>query len=178
MSSVPYRVLAVAAAGILLAGCESLSTLQIPSFGLGGPATTALNLESDPPGAEARLPSGASCRTPCTLPAPLDGELTVAFSLPGYQPQTVPVRPMRSEAISGGERELTTTVVQLEPNPVYVELQPVPPPSQKRRPTAQRARASQQSTARAPRPAASPGAAPVPGPAPATVAPATPLPPQ
>ncbi|RAI45068.1 hypothetical protein [Rhodoplanes roseus] len=176
MTTVSYRVLAVAAAGILLAGCESLSTFQVPSFGLGGPATTALNLESDPPGAEAKLANGASCRTPCTLPVPLAGDIAVSFTLPGYQPVTVPVQTVRSDT-NPGEREFASSTVMLEPNPVYVELQPVPPPPQKRRPTAQRARASKPAV-RQTRPAAAPSAPPAPATAPATIAPATPLPPQ
>lgn len=173
-----FRVLAVAGAGILLAGCESLSSFQVPSFGLGGPATVVMNLESDPPGAEATLSTGGSCRTPCTLPAPLTGEMTVGFTLPGYQSTTVPVRVVRSET-SGGEREFAGTTVTLDPNPVYVELQavaPAPPP--RRRPSAQRPRTSQPSAARPPRPSApEPEPAPPPPP-PAAVTPATPLPPQ
>ncbi|MDC7985159.1 PEGA domain-containing protein, partial [Rhodoplanes sp. TEM] len=132
MTTVSNRVLAVAAAGLLLAGCESLSNFQVPSFGLGGPATVVLNLESDPPGAEATLSTGGSCRTPCTLPAPLTGEMTVAFALPGYQSTTVPVQVVRSEA-SGSEREFAGTTVTLDPNPVYVELQAVAPPAPPRR---------------------------------------------
>ncbi|RAI33412.1 hypothetical protein [Rhodoplanes serenus] len=177
MNSLLYRVLAVAAGGILLAGCESLSSFQIPSFGIGGPATAALNLESDPPGAEARLSSGATCRTPCALPVPLVGEIAVTFTLPGYQPQTVPVRTVRAES-GQGDPEFAAASVQLEPNPVYVELAAVPPPPQKRRPNTQRPRASQPTAARTPRTTPAPAPAPAAAPAPATVAPATPLPPQ
>lgn len=183
MITVFRRVLAIAAAGGLLAGCESLSSFQVPSFGLGGPATTALNLETDPPGAEAKLSGGGSCRTPCTLPAPLVGDMTVSFALPGYQPTTIPVRAVQTP--STAENGFAASIVTLDPNPIFVELQAVapPPPAKRRRPTAQRARTSQSSAARPPRasapaPAPAPAAAPAAAPAPATIAPATPLPPQ
>jgi hypothetical protein len=54
--------------------------------------------------------------------------MTVSFSLSGYQPQTVQVRPdvaptSYSDSGSGGK---------LQPNPVYAELQSVKPPAKKK----------------------------------------------
>lgn len=54
--------------------------------------------------------------------------MTVSFSLNGYQPQTVQVRPdvaptSYSDSGSGGK---------LQPNPVYAELQSVKPPAKKK----------------------------------------------
>lgn len=168
----------VAVCGLGLAGCESLSSLQLPSFGFGGAVSTPLNLESDPPGAEAKLSTGATCRTPCSLPAPLAGDLVVSFALPGYQPQSVPIRIV---AADGGAAEpefaAANATARLEPNPVYVELQAVAPPPQKKRPTTRRPRPHATSAARPPRqpaPAAAPAAPAFPEPAPATPAPTAP----
>ena len=54
--------------------------------------------------------------------------MTVSFSLNGYQPQTVQVRPdvaptSYSDSGTGG---------RLQPNPVYAELQSVKPPAKKK----------------------------------------------
>ena len=66
------------------------------------PAATTMQFESEPAGAEARTSLGQACRTPCTL-AVTASEFTVSFSLPGYQPQTVPVRVVASaDGRSGG----------------------------------------------------------------------------
>jgi hypothetical protein len=83
-----------------------------------------LQIDSVPQGAEARLPLGRSCRTPCTIPLddPLIG-FSVTYTLDGYLPLTVPVQVSRVPASFwnwGG--------AVVDPNPVVVELQPVPPP--------------------------------------------------
>ena len=54
-----------------------------------------MQFESEPAGAEARTSTGQTCRTPCSL-AVAASEFTVSFALPGYQPQTVPVRVVAS----------------------------------------------------------------------------------
>jgi hypothetical protein len=64
----------------------------MPSFELSKPATATLTIESDPPGADASISTGASCRAPCSLAAPVADEFTVSYALTGYLPQTVPVR--------------------------------------------------------------------------------------
>jgi len=120
------------------------------------PATEVLRVESEPPGADARTSQGQSCRTPCELTVQAGGEMTVAFSLTGYQPQTVQVRPdvaptSYSDSGSGGK---------LQPNPVYAELASIKPPAKKksapRKQTAQKSAPATAATS-APPPAASGG---------------------
>jgi PEGA domain len=108
------RVIAAVACGLALAACS----MSMPSFDFfkSGPSTEVLRIESEPPGADARTNQGQTCRTPCELSVPLDGELAVTVQMTGYQPQTLPVRP---EGRGGDSR--------LQPNPVYVELQPAAP---------------------------------------------------
>ena len=140
------RVIAVVACGVTLAACTSwMPSFEMPSF-RSGPAMTMLSIESDPPGAEAKLSTGADCRTPCALSVPVTEDFTVSLALNGYQPQSVPVRAVQADA-------------RLDPNPLYVELQPVPPPAVKKRPTSKRPRTA---------------AKPAPKPAPAAPAPAPP----
>jgi hypothetical protein len=87
-----------------------------PAFMKSAPAATTMQFESEPAGAEAKTSLGQVCRTPCTQ-AVTASEFSVSFSLPGYQPQTVPVRVVASaDGDPEGQR--------LVPNPVFVELQP------------------------------------------------------
>jgi hypothetical protein len=92
--------------------------MSMPSFDFfkSTPSTEVLRVESEPPGADARTSQGQTCRTPCELTVPTEGELAVTVEMTGYQPQTLPVRP---EGRGGDSR--------LQPNPVYVELQPAAP---------------------------------------------------
>jgi hypothetical protein len=108
------RVIAAVACGLALAACS----MSMPSFDFfrSGPATEILRIESEPPGADARTSQGQTCRTPCELTVPLEGDLAVTVQMTGYQPQTLPVRP---EGRGNDSR--------LQPNPVYVELQPAAP---------------------------------------------------
>lgn len=109
------RVIAVVACGFALVGCSS----SLPSFDFfrGGPASEQLRIESEPPGADAKTSQGQTCRTPCELTVASEGEMAVTVAMNGFQPQTVPVR---SQGGSDGPR--------LQPNPVYVELEPAAPP--------------------------------------------------
>ena len=66
-----------------------------PGFMKSAPAATTMQFESEPAGAEAKTSLGQTCRTPCTL-AVTASEFSVSFTLPGYQPQTVPVRVVAS----------------------------------------------------------------------------------
>jgi hypothetical protein len=139
------RAIAVAACGFGLASCS-----MMPNFPLGAPrpATTILNIESDPPGAEARTSLGGTCRTPCTMGVSVANEFTVSYTLDGYLPQTVSVRPAPREASGSLDRRqdtfdfkenggLYTTIAPpgLDPNPVFAELHPAAPskPSARRR---------------------------------------------
>jgi hypothetical protein len=101
-----------------------------PAFMRSAPAATTMQFESEPAGAEARTSLGQSCRTPCSL-AVTGTDFSVSFSLPGYQPQTVPVRVTAPEGSEGEAR--------LVPNPVFVEMVPAgPPPSMKKQPPQKR----------------------------------------
>jgi hypothetical protein len=129
MSTV-VRVCALSGA-LLLGGCAGMSWDWMPSMpGMSSSANVSLTIESDPPGADAKTSNGASCRTPCMIPVAADREFTVSYSLPGYLPQVIPVRPRTPEFVqldveAGGALQS----VDLAPNPVYAQLQPAPPPT-------------------------------------------------
>ena len=109
------RVIALVACGFTLAACSA--SLPSMDFFKSSPATETLRIESEPPGADARTSQGQTCRTPCELTVQ-SGEMSVTVALGGYQPQTVSLRP--EQADSG---------TKLSPNPLYVELQALPPPT-------------------------------------------------
>jgi hypothetical protein len=127
------RVCAIGSA-LLTAGCSSWTPSWdwVPSS-LSGGGNVSLTIESDPPGADAKTSLGPSCRTPCMLPVPADREFTVNYSLNGYVPQVVPVRPrsvenFRSDGDVGG-----APTAEVAPNPVYAQLEPAPPPAPARK---------------------------------------------
>ena len=88
------------------------------------PPQVQLQLESTPPGAEARTSIGPSCKTPCSVSvtAP-EGGFTVSYSLARHRPTTVPAQVIRTP----GDL-LTSATTKIEPNPVVAELQPITPP--------------------------------------------------
>jgi hypothetical protein len=112
------RVIVIAVAAVGLAGCSSVSFDSLKP----APATVQLQLESTPPGADARTSLGQSCKTPCsvTLTAP-EGGFSVTYTLAKFQPATVQV-----EVTPGDFLHLSPPTI--EPNPVVVELQPAPTP--------------------------------------------------
>src|SRR5215472_15277113 len=123
------RVLAVAACGLLMSGCSSWTPSWMPSLDMSAfkpaPPTEQVRIESEPAGADARTVTGATCRTPCTLGLPMnDGTITVALN--GYVPQTVPVQ--LEKPPEGRTEEFSGLAPHLNPNPIFVELQPNPPP--------------------------------------------------
>src|SRR6266446_5745901 len=109
------RVVAVMACSFALAACS----MSMPSLDIfkSTPATEVLRVESEPPGADARTSQGQTCRTPCELTVQGGGEMSVTVALGGYQPQTVSLRPDQADS------------TKLSPNPLYVELQALPPPT-------------------------------------------------
>lgn len=109
------RIIAVVAASLSLAGCSSFS---MPDMFKSTPPSATIQLESLPVGAEARASSGETCKTPCSLSVAAAENLSVTFSLPKYQPETVPVQIIRDPSGPG---------VVVDPNPVYAELQPALP---------------------------------------------------
>jgi hypothetical protein len=113
------RLIAIAACGMTLASCSSMPSLDIVGS---TPALTAVQLESEPPGAEAKTSLGPSCRTPCEVELPAAGDFSVTFSMAGYKPETVAVR--IQPPVDRVDHEVNATPIPiLEPNPVYAELQ-------------------------------------------------------
>jgi PEGA domain len=125
------RVIAVVAGGLGLAACS----FSMPSmdFFSSKPSTASLSIESNPPGADAKLSTGGTCRTPCSLSVGLGSEFTVTVSLTGYGPETRTVKPVPPEANAGS----SGAAALLDPNPLFVELKaatpPKAPPKKKRR---------------------------------------------
>src|SRR6185295_11683760 len=110
------RVIAIAVTGASLAACSSFSLDSFKS----APPLVKVALESAPPGADATTSLGPACKTPCSVdvPAP-DAGFSVTFTLPKFQPATVPVQVIRNP---GDSASPPTTIV--DPSPVFAELQP------------------------------------------------------
>ncbi len=138
------RVIALVACGLSLGACSS--SLPSLDFLRGSPATETLRIESEPPGADARTASGQTCRTPCELTVPAGAETSISLALSGFQPQTVPIRNEVPEGMNPSE-----VSPRLQPNPVYVELQPLRPAAPAKKPRKKRT-----TTARAKPPTAPP----------------------
>jgi hypothetical protein len=121
------RVIAIAVAGASLAGCSSLPSLD---YFKSTPPTIQVQLESNPPGADARTSVGPGCKTPCSvsLPAP-DASFSVNYTLNKYQPATVPVQVVKNPGDFTNPGTTTT-----DPNPVFAELQPMAPEPKAHRP--------------------------------------------
>jgi hypothetical protein len=138
------RVIAIAVAGVGLAGCSSFS---LDSFKSAPPPVTVA-LESAPPGADATTSLGSACKTPCSVqvPAP-EASFSVTFAMPRFETVTVPVQVIRNP---GDFASPPTTIT--EPSPVFAELKPAGPPPKARKPM---------------RPKKKPKAAPAPAAAPA-----------
>lgn len=152
------RAIAVMAGGLSVAACS----FAMPSmdFFSSKPTTASLSIESAPPGADARLSTGGTCRTPCSVTVPLASEFSVTVALNGYTPETRTVRPVSAEASAGS----TGATALLDPNPLFVELKPTAPP--KPPPPKKKRRRPIQAAAPAPTdapPPATPGFAPAPG---------------
>jgi hypothetical protein len=114
------RVIAIAVAGASLGGCSSFS---VGDYFKSTPPTIQVQLESNPPGADAKTSVGPGCKTPCSvsIPAP-DGGFSVSYTLNKYQPANVPVNVVHNP---GDLTSSGTTVT--DPNPVFAELQPAGP---------------------------------------------------
>jgi len=120
------RVIAIAVTGASLAACSSFSLDSCKS----APPLVKVALESAPPGADATTSLGPACKTPCSVdvPAP-DAGFSVTFTLPKFQPATVPVQVIRNP---GDSASPPTTIV--DPSPVFAELQPAALPPKARKP--------------------------------------------
>ena len=177
------RVIAIVACGFSLTACTSswMPSFDMPSFGGSSSSVVAVAVESDPPGAEARVAGGGQgCRTPCTLSVTPTGPFAISVALNGYVAQSVPVRLVQPEEPRLGSDETGAGALRVDPNPVYVELEraptPVPPAVKKKQPPKRTPTAFAPAAVRAPTTAAGPNAAPAPqaqqAPQPAANAPA------
>jgi hypothetical protein len=150
--SIMRRVIAVAAAAISLAGCSSsgdyFSSLR------SAPPSIKVQLESSPPGADARTSIGPGCKTPCSVNVtPPDGvtSFLVNYSMPGRQPASMPVAIIKDP---GGM--FASDTFRVSPNPVVAELQPPPPPPKpERKPMRPKRKKPAAAAAPAPTPAGS-----------------------
>ena len=115
------RVIVIAVAGASLAGCSSLPSMD---YFKPTPPTFQVQLDSVPQGADAKTSLGPGCKTPCSVSvqAP-DTGFSVTYTLPRFQPATVPVQVIR---LPGDVTTPATTT--FDPNPVVAELQPAGPP--------------------------------------------------
>ena len=132
---------------LALAGCTSSSDWLSLDALSPKPPVEPVSFETEPPGAQVKLPNGQVCLTPCASPLDSSGTYTVEITLNGYQPATATIAP---KDVGDGSRKL-------QPNPVVVKLTPVEPPKRTRR---------RRATTRKPQPA------PAPKPKPAEAAPA------
>ncbi|MBO0755777.1 MAG: PEGA domain-containing protein [Bradyrhizobiaceae bacterium] len=122
INSIISHAIAVATCGVIVSACSGKPNIDLSALKSAAP-TEQVSIESSPPGADARTPAGATCRTPCTLGVPMsDSSITVALN--GYTPQTVPVQLDRP---ADARPEEFTQQAHLTPNPVFVELQAAPP---------------------------------------------------
>jgi len=116
------RSAALVAAALLLATCTSFSDLEMFRTVSN---SVELELESEPPGADAKTSLGQNCRTPCKLTMTAGADFTVEFTREGYQPQTVSVEVTRVNA---------RTDPKLSPNPTKALLVAIPPPEKPKPP--------------------------------------------
>lgn len=157
-----YRVAAIVGGALALAACASNSDFM-ESF-KPAPAMDSVQFESDPPGAEAKVSNGQSCRTPCALALPTAAPLTVTFTLDGHQPVTENIEVVANAGAAP----------VLQPNPVAVALTAGPPPKAVKKPVKKRPVAKKKP---APKTAAKPAAKKPPAPTPVSAPPAAAPPP-
>jgi cell division protein FtsB len=93
--------------------------LPPPAAGAGAPAASlngTIDLDSDPPGAQAATSLGSGCQTPCAMEISADAPFTVTFTHPGYAPSTVSIGMQPGQPGVSGPK--------FSPNPVFVQLTP------------------------------------------------------
>ena len=112
-----------------LGGCSSFSSFSLDYF-KPTPPSIQVQLESTPPGADAKTSVGPGCKTPCSVSvAAPDTGFSVAYTLDKFEPQTVQVKVIRNP---GDVTSPASTVT--DPNPVFAELQPAAPPAKAHKP--------------------------------------------
>lgn len=113
-----HRFIMIVSGALALAACSSTPDWMNLDGLKPAPIMDTVRFESEPPGAEAKVSNGQTCRTPCALALPVNAPLTVTFTLNGYQPETETMEPIA----------MTGSLPGLRPNPVVVELTPAAPP--------------------------------------------------
>lgn len=115
-----HRVIALAVAGATLAGCSSFSLDAFKPT----PPTVQLQLDSVPPGADAKTSLGPGCKTPCSVAVTVpESAFSVSYTLDKFQPATVQVQVIHHPG------DLSTPAsTSFDPSPAIAELQPVGPP--------------------------------------------------
>ncbi len=158
----------MAVAGLSLAGCSSFSLDAFKS----APPPVQVQLESNPPGADAKTSLGPGCKTPCSVSVvPPDAGFSVTYTLDKHQPATVPVQVIRNP----GDLSTPATTT-IDPSPVFAELQRIGPPPKpvRHKPKKPKAPKAAAPAAAAPAPAAPASPFPAPPPAAPPPPPATP----
>jgi len=119
---------------VAIAALVVVAAVLADCSGLPGAAAPAdkpkVAFESRPPGAQATLsPGGAGCTAPCSVPAPdTSGNYNVTFTLPGYVPQTLPIKITVTK-----ENWYSSELVEVSPNPVLAVLEAEKPAAAGRR---------------------------------------------
>jgi hypothetical protein len=153
------RVIAIAIAGASLGGCSSMPSFSVADYFKSTPPAIQVQLESQPPGADAKTSLGPGCKTPCSVsvPAPETG-FTVTYLLPRHEPATVQVNVIRNPG------DFTTPAsTATDPNPVIAELRPSGPPPKPHRTTKPKMAKRAKPAAPAESPFPDPAAPPPPG---------------
>ncbi len=116
-----HRVIAIALLGASLGGCSSLSWDSFKPT----PPTIQVQLESNPPGADAHTSLGPACKTPCSVSvAAPDAGFSVTYTLDKYEAATVSVQVIRNP----GDFSTPASTIT-DPSPVFAELQRSTPPA-------------------------------------------------
>lgn len=123
------RNVAVALIAVVTASCATITR----------GTTDQVQINSNPPEAQARTSMGFSCTTPCTLQTGRKDEFTVIISKPGYHTTEIPVRTQIAGAGAAGfagnillggvigmaSDAATGATLEHFPNPVTVSLVPL-----------------------------------------------------
>src|ERR1700761_5127575 len=157
------RVILITAAALSLAGCSSFS---MGDYFKSTPPTVQVQLDSTPPGADARTSIGPGCKTPCSVTLPVSPEttgFTVNYTLNKYLPATVQALITRVPGDFSNPGSIT-----VDPNPVVATMESAGPAPKARRvmrpkkPKAPKAAAGAAEPADPSFPAPAPAAAPAP----------------
>jgi hypothetical protein len=126
------RVFLAGAAALALTGCATITR----------GTTEQLQIQSTPTEARATTSLGQSCVTPCTIQVSRKDEFTVSFQKDGYEPQQVEVKTQIAGTgaagfagnvlfggiVGMGADVATGATLNHVPNPVRVDLLPLPQP--------------------------------------------------